>query len=330
MNNSTKILVTTILVSIVACGTPKQTESQLRIAFVPQLIGIPYFTAMEQGGQRAAKLFKNGKFLYVGSTTASSIEQNRLIENLIAQKVDAISVSVLDPSINAVLQKAKDMGIKVYTSDSDSPSSVRDIYVAQATDESLGKTLIDRLALQIDSRGQIGIISGESTAVNLNSWITHMQERIKESYPNIEIVDIRYTSGGSTEDALKQTQELITRYPNIKGVVAVASTTVPGVVRAVEQVNKAGKIAVIGYGSPVTVKPYIKSGVMKESILWDPEALGFLTYWAGMQLALGKEFKEKNIIEGLKSPVRYYPQQQMLLLGDPMIIDINNVDDYQF
>ena len=330
MNNSIKILVVTILVSIVACGAPKQTGSQLRIAFVPQLIGIPYFTAMEQGGQRAAKLFANGEFLYVGSTTASSIEQNRLIENLIAQKVDAISVSVLDPSINAVLQKAKDRGIKVYTSDSDSSSSIREVYVAQATDESLGKTLIDRLALQIDSRGQIGIISGESTAVNLNSWISYMQERIKEKYPNIEIVDIRYTSGGSTEDALKQTQELITRYPNIKGVVAVASTTVPGVVRAVEQVNKAGKIAVIGYGSPVTVKPYIKSGVMKESILWDPEALGFLTYWAGMQLALGEEFKEENIIEGLKSPVQYYPQQKMLLLGDPMIIDISNVDNYQF
>lgn len=311
-------------------GDKKAQNSKLRIAFVPQLIGIPYFTAMEEGGKRAAKQFGNGEFLYVGSTTASSPEQNRLIENLIAQKVDAISVSVLDTSINAVLQKAKDAGIKIYTSDSDGPDSVREVFVAQATDELLGRTLIDRLAMQIGEKGEIGIVSGESTAVNLNSWIDWMKKQAAEKYPNIKIVDVRFTSGGSSEDALKQAQELMTRYPNIKGLVAVASTTVPGVARAVEQANKIGQIAVIGYGSPATVKPYIDAGIMKESILWDPEALGFLTYWAGMKLALGENFDEVNNIEGLKDPVRYYADQKMLLLGDPLVIDKDNAASFSF
>lgn len=308
----------------------EEKSNKLRIAFVPQLIGIPYFSAMEEGGKRAAAQFGNGEFMYVGATTASSTEQNRLIENLITQKVDAISVSVLDPSINAVLKKAKDAGIKVYTSDSDSPDSVREVYVAQATDELLGRVLIDRLAMQIDNSGQIGIISGESTAVNLNSWIGYMKKEVEERFPNIEIVDVRFTSGGSSEDALKQAQELMTRYSEIKGLIAVASTTVPGVARAVEQANKTGSIAVIGYGSPNTVRPYIKSGVMKESILWDPEALGFLTYWAGMKLVQGEEFEQENKIEGLKDPVRYYSDKKILLLGDPLIIDANNVDSYNF
>ncbi|MGL5720785.1 MAG: autoinducer 2 ABC transporter substrate-binding protein, partial [Brevinema sp.] len=281
-------------------------------------------------GKRAATQFANGEFLYVGSTSASSSEQNRLIENLIAQKVDAISVSVLDPSINAVLKKAQDAGIKVFTSDSDGPDSVREVFVAQATDELLGRTLMDRLALQINNTGEVGIVSGESTAVNLNSWIEWMKRQATEKYPNITIVDVRYTSGGSTEDALKQSQELMTRYPNIKGLVAVASTTVPGVARAVEQANKVGSVAVIGYGSPATVKPYIESGVMKESILWDPEALGFLTYWAGMKLAKGETFEAENNIEGLKDPVRYYPEQKMLLLGNPLVIDKENVATFNF
>ena len=326
-----KMLMLVVVLVLVNCNRTRQSSEQgLRIAFVPQLIGIPYFTAMKQGGEEAAKHFGNGEFLYVGSTQASSAEQNRLIENLITQQVDALSVSVLDPSINSVLEKAKSKGIKVYTADSDAPESVRTVYVAQATDESLGRTLIQQLASQIGDHGQIGIVSGESTAVNLNSWIKYMKAEVTENYPEIEIVDIRYTSGGSSEDALRQSQELITRYPDLKGLVAVASTTVPGVARAVEQMNKIGKVAVIGYGSPNTVKPYIESGAMTVSILWDPKALGYLTYWAGMKLSLGEKFDEVNIVDGLEQPVRYFKSKKMLLLGSPLIITSDNVNQFDF
>jgi len=115
------------------------------------------------------------------------------------------------------------------------PNSVRRVYVAQALDKDLGYTLIDTLAAQIGNAGQIGIVSGESTATNLNTWIDYMKERVAANYPDIEIVDIRYTTGGSSEDALRQAEELMTRFPEIKGLVAVASTTVPGVAQAVEK-----------------------------------------------------------------------------------------------
>jgi len=307
-----------------------KSPENMRIAFIPQLIGIPYFTAMEEGGKEAAEKF-GGEFLYVGATTASAPEQVRLMENLISQGVDAISVSVLDSaSINPVISKAKAAGIAVYTSDSDSPDSERQVYVAQSTDKDLGYTLIDRLAGQIGNEGQIGIVSGESTATNLNTWIDFMKERVSQEYPEIEIVDVRYTSGGSSEDALKQAQDLMTRYPEIKGIVAVASTTVPGVAQAIEQAGKKGEIAVIGYGSPATVKPFIESGVMKESILWDPKALGYLTYWAGLQLAMGNEFQEINEVPGMKDPVKYFADTKILLLGPPLVIDANNVNDFDF
>lgn len=313
----------------VATAGPKSPD-KMRIAFIPQLIGIPYFTAMEQGGKDAAAKF-GGESLYVGATTASAPEQVRLMENLISQGVDAISVSVLDSaSINPVISKAKAAGIAVYTSDSDSPDSERQVYIAQALDQDLGYTLIDRLAAQIGKEGQIGIVSGESTATNLNTWINFMKERVTQTYPNIKIVDVRYTTGGSTEDALKQAQDLMTRYPDIKGLVAVASTTVPGVAQAVEQAGKKGQIAVIGYGSPATVKPFIKSGIMKESILWDPKALGYVTYWAGLQLAQGKAFKEVNDVPGMKDPVKYFADKKTLLLGPPLVIDASNVDSFDF
>ena len=313
-----------------AVPADQQASSVWRIAFVPQLIGIPYFTAMEEGGNEAAKAF-GVEYMNVGSPTASAAEQVRLMENLIQQKVDAISISVLDQqSLNPVMARAAEAGIKVYTSDSDSPDSVREVYVAQALDSELGATLIDRLAAQIGEEGQIGIVSGESTATNLNTWIDFMKARVDEAYPNIEIVDVRYTTGGSSEDALRQADDLLTRFPDIKGLVAVASTTVPGVAQAIENAGMSGKVAVIGYGSPNTVRPYIKSGVMKESILWDPKALGYLNVWAGIQLLEGKPFQEVNQVPGLEGDIRYFPDAETLLLGTPLVINADNVDSFDF
>ncbi len=164
---------------------------KLRVAFIPQLIGIPYFTAMELGGQKAGEDL-GIEFLYVGAPTASASEQVRLFENLIQQKADAISISVLDAvSLNPIIRKAREAGIAVFTSDSDSADSERQVYVAQATDRDLGYTLIDRLALQCGGEGRIGIISGESTATNLNAWIGFMKERLAANYPKMELADVR-------------------------------------------------------------------------------------------------------------------------------------------
>lgn len=301
-----------------------------RVAFIPQLIGIPYFTAMETGGKKAAQDL-NAEFLYTGATTASAQEQLKIMDSLIRQKVDAISISVLDSSsINPAIKRAKSAGISVFTSDSDSADSERDVYVAQATDQDLGYTIMDRLAEQIGGKGEVGIISGESTATNLNTWINFMKERVKAKYPDMKIVDVRFTTGGSSEQALNSAQELMTRYPDIKGLVAVASSTVPGVAQAVKQAGKSGEIAVIGFGSPATVKPFIKDGVMKESVLWNAVDLGYLTVWAGLQLAEGKTFQETNKVPGLAEPVKYFADSKMLLLGPPLVIDKDNVDDFAF
>lgn len=310
--------------------TEQSSGDKLKIAFIPQLIGIPYFTAMEDGGKKAAEDL-GVDFLYTGATQANAAEQVKIMDSLIKQGVDAMSLSVLDSSsTNPYIEKAQEAGIHVYTSDSDAPDSKREFYVAQALDEDLGRTLMDRLAAQIGEKGQVGIVSGESTAINLNTWISFMEEQQKEKYPDIEIVDIRYTQGGSSEQALKQAQELMTRYPDLKGLIAVASSTIPGVAQAVQQEGKAGEVKVIGFGSPATVKPFIDAGVMEESILWDAYELGYLTVWAGKMVAEGKEFEEVNNIEGISNPVKWDAEKKILLLGDPLIIDKDNVDDFDF
>lgn len=328
MRRTALIGLAALLIAVACGGSTSGGAGSIKVAFIPQIVGIPYFTAMQQGGDRAAKDL-GATFTYRGPTTTSAPQQVQLLNTFVQQRYNAVSVSVLDPaSLNPAISAARGKGVHVLTSDSDSPTSDREAFVAQASDQALGFTLIDHLAAQIGSQGRVAIVSGESTATNLNTWIKYMQQRVADKYPQISLVEPRYTT--STEDAQSQAQDLLTRYPDLKGMIAVASTTVPGVAQAVQAAGKTGKVAVIGYGSPNTAKPFIKSAVMKESILWNPVDLGYLTVWAMVQAAQGKKFQASNQVPGLKNPITWDPATKVLLLGPPLVIDAQNVDSFNF
>jgi Periplasmic binding protein domain len=141
------------------------------VAFVPQIIGIPYFNAMEAGGKRASAALGVG-FVYSGPVDTNPVDQLQIVQNLIDQGVGAVSVSVLDASSLApVVAAAKKKDVKLFTSDSDAPDSGRAFYVAQASDEGLGFTIIDEMVKRVGDHAKIGIVSGEATASNLNAWI---------------------------------------------------------------------------------------------------------------------------------------------------------------
>lgn len=299
------------------------------VAFVPQLIGIPYFNAMEQGGKKAAAAL-GADFIYSGPVDTNPVDQLQIVQNLVNQGIGAVSVSVLDASsIAPVVEAAKAKGVKLFTADSDAPQSGRAVYVAQATDEGLGFTIIDEMVKRVGPEAKIGIVSGEATASNLNAWIGFMQARSKAKYPKLTLLAPQY-AGGAADRAAQIASDLMAANPDLKGIIGVASTTCPGVAQAIETAGKIGKVVGTGYCSPNTVRAYLKSGAFGYSVLWDPAELGYLTVWAGKQLIDGKPFETSNAVKGLSHPVSFDKATGVLLLGDPAVFTAANVDQYQF
>ena len=300
-----------------------------QVAFIPQIVGIPYYDGFEEGAQRAAEEF-GVDYVQSGPAQADPSEQLRILEGFITQGFDAIVVSPLDPTtLDNAISEAVDAGILVAASDADAPGTDRAFYVAQATDQALGYTLIDNLVEQIGGEGQIGIVSGVANTPSLDAWVEFMQERIETTYPDVEVVGgVRHAP--DSETALSEAQSLMTAFPEIDGLVGVPSTAVPGVAQAVQNAGKAGEIAVIGYGSPNTARPFIESGVMETTVLWDVEQLGYLTVWAVDYILEGNEFEPENDVPGFDEPVAWDEETQTLLLGPPVIYDESNVGDFDF
>lgn len=316
-------------VMVVLGGGLGIAQETSRVAFVPQIIGIPYFNAMEEGGRRAAEEF-GVEFIYSGPTDTNPTDQLRILNSLIDQGVEAIAVSVLDASsIDPVIQKAQEQGAHLFTSDSDAPESGREVYVAQALDQDLGETIIDELVARIGEEGKIGIVSGEATATNLNTWISYMQEHVAQEYPGITLLEPRF-AGGTAQRAYQLATDLMTANPDLNAIIAVASSTCPGVGQAIEAAGKTGQVIGTGYCSPNTARSYIESGAFGFTVLWDPAELGYLTVWAGAQLISGTPFEAENEVPGLDRPIEYSEDTGVLLLGPPAVFTQDNVGDFDF
>ena len=142
--------------ALAACGQKEAPSSgatggggggqETKVAFVPKLVGIPYFEAMKLGGELAAKDL-GVQFIYQGDTTADPAKQAEIINTLIQQKVTVRAVAPNDPAaIAPLLKRAADAGIKVMTSDTDAPDSVREVFVNQAEDQAIGESTAEALA----------------------------------------------------------------------------------------------------------------------------------------------------------------------------------------
>jgi rhamnose transport system substrate-binding protein len=324
-------------VALAACGQKEAPSSggggggggqATKIAFVPKLVGIPYFEAMKVGGELAAKDL-GVQFIYQGDTTADPAKQAEIINSLIQQKVTVLAVAPNDPAaIAPLLKRAADAGIKVMTSDTDAPDSVRQVFVNQAEDQAIGESTAEALASQMGGQGKWAIVSCGQTAQNLNNWIGIEKKYISGKYPGMQLVDTVY-AGEDQAKSVQLAKDLMAAHPDLKGLIGQCSVSAPGVAQAVTEVNKIGKVFTTGISTPSSMKQYIKSGAQSKTVLWDVTKLGYLTVWAGQQLAQGKSFQATNDVPNV-GQVKYDAAKKMLVLGPPLVFTKENVDKYSF
>lgn len=301
--------------------------AKYKIAFVPKLIGIPYFNAMEEGGKKAAADL-DVEFIYTGPVTADVAKQIEIVDNLITQGVNAIAVAPNDPAaIAPVLKKAKEKGIVVMTSDTD--GDFRDLFVNQALQDEIGYTTMDELAKAMGEEGEFAIVSCGPTAWNLNTWILYELQRLA-NYPKMKLVTIRYAEE-DVQQAINVMLDLINAFPNLKGVIGQCSTSAPGVAEAVEQAGKSGQIVATGISVPSMMAKYVKSGTVKSFVLWNPVDLGYLTVWAAKYLLDGNQFEDgkEYDVPGISTKPKYIAKDKMLVLGPPKVFDASNIEEFE-
>src|SRR5256712_10134104 len=159
----------------------------------PKFTGAAYFAATEKGAKEAVAELK-GKgvaidFLYTGPSVANTDEEIRMIDDLVAQKPDAIIISANDAeALVPVAKKAKAAGIKVITYDADvADPTARQWFVNQGTFTLVGGALADVVAEQAGNSDPVPVVSADPGAFNQNSWVAAMKARVSAKYPKMQL-----------------------------------------------------------------------------------------------------------------------------------------------
>jgi len=299
------------------------------IAMLPKLINIDYFDACKRGAEKTAAEL-GVTLIYDGPTEPSGSEQNNFFDTWIRQGVQAICVAPNQPkTIRRFVEKAQQTGIKVLTWDSDAPESGRDLFVNQVDEKTLGERLIDDLAQQMGGEGEWAIAIASLDAANLNTWRRFAEARAKEKYPKMTLMATEVTKEDENF-AREKVQTLLNAYPNLKGIVAFDSNSVPGASEAVKRANKIGKVAVVGNSTPNKMRPYIKDGVLESFYLWDPRALGSLTVALAKVLVDGKAVADGMDVPGFGKITLSKQNPKTVIMAEPIRFTKENIDKYDF
>lgn len=326
------------------------TGFSLKFYFIPKIIGENFF---EVAGAAAVAMGEElgVEVIYDGPSEASVSEQVRFINTAINTGADAILISSNSPTgLNTALERAQNRGVLVLTWDSDVTPDYRDFYINQGTPDILGRLLVEMVENQIGS-----IPAGETlkvafhysspTVTDQNAWTTFAKEIIANEHPNWEIVTTQY-SDMNFPKAVSVAEQIINTYPDIDAIICPDSTAFPGTAKAVENLEKSGEIAVVGFTTPSVAKPYIERGTVLQGGLWDCGVQGAASVYVAYQmLANGVEYKVGDAFEMpgtlgeftiLNNSAQGYdasfdaPDNGLIILPERLVFTRYNVDSYNF
>jgi len=299
-------------------------------AMIAKSTGNPYFDRMLSGFQEAVKEL-GGSAITRAPDLPTPEGQIQIIEQLVAQRVATIGIAANDfDALQPALTRAMNAGIKVYSLDSNVNPRSRNTSINQADTQAIGRTLVEAAYDLAGGSGEIAILSATTQASNQNAWIAVMNEVLKESkYASLRLVATVY--GDDLRDkSTTETQALISRFPNLKVIVAPTTVGIAAAARVVTDQRLIGRVLITGLGLPSEMADYIVSGACPYMYLWNPIDLGYLGGYTAFALAKGTiTGAVGNRLEGGR--LGQYNVTQAgdggteILLGPPFKFDRNNI-----
>lgn len=319
------------LAGLSALAAAPMATAQDKIYKIPTVVkisGIQWFNRMEEGVDRFAKETGQNAF-QVGPAQADAQLQVQLIEDMIAQGADAITVVPFAPeAVEPVLARAMEQGIVVITHEAAAIENAN--YDIEAfSNAAYGEQIMKNLASCMEEEGEYALFVGSLTSKSHNEWVDAAVAYQKEHFPNMTQVGDKNETFDDQQQAYAKTQELLRTYPNVKGFQGSASTDVAGVGLAVEERGMEDSTCVMGTSLPSIASQYLETGAIDRIFFWDPALAGYAMDVLAVRLLNGEE-----IADGLDLGIEGYEKlslQGKVLYGQAWVeVTADNMADYNF
>lgn len=308
-------------------------DADKTIVTVVKVTGENWFTRMEEGVKAYGDEHEGVATRQVGPAKADAAQQAAIVQDLVAQGVDAIAIVPMDPSsLEGVLRRAQQRGIKVITHEADNlQSTLVDLEAFDNT--AFGAHFNEQLAECMGGEGKWTSFVGSLGSLTHVQWADGGAQNAQK-HPGMELVSAKNESFNDANRAYELAREILRAHPDIKGFQGGSAIDVIGIGRAVEEAGLADKTCVIGLGLPKDTGPYLETGAVDSISFWDPKDAGYV-----MNIIADKVLKGEEITDGMDLGVPGYekvsvtdgPGEGIIVRGQAWVdVTKDNYKDYPF
>ena len=246
-------------------------------------------------------------------------QQIQVVEGFTSQGVNGIVLAPLDSkALVRPVEEAKKAGIPTVVMDSGLETD--QIVSFAATDNRKGGHLAaDRLGEILGGKGKVLMLRYLEGSASTNDREEGFLEEIKAKYPNIELISTDQYAGATCDSAKRTAENLLQRYGDqVNGIFASNEPATTGMLLALQDINKAGKVVFVGFDSSPQFVDAMKNGQMQGVVVQNPFAIGEMGVKAMVDSLLGKPV-EKRIDTGVMmiTPENMNSPEAQKLLNPP-------------
>ncbi|MBI5388445.1 MAG: sugar ABC transporter substrate-binding protein [Verrucomicrobia bacterium] len=254
---------------LAGCGpkepAPPATPGKPRVALVMKSLANEFFLTMENGA-RAHQKAHAADYDLIANGIKDELDvskQVELVEQMIAQKADAIVIAPADSkALVPVCKKALQAGIIVINIDNKFDDAV--LAASQSKFPFVGpdnrkgaKAVGDALAKKLKAGDQVVIIEGAPNAFNGVQRRLGFEDAVKAA--GLKIVSSQ-SGYWETDKANQVVAALMTEHPDVKAVLCANDSMALGAVAALRAAGKLGQVLVVGYDNIAAVQQLLKKG----------------------------------------------------------------------
>ena len=310
------------------CSNPngsRTTGKKLTLAVIPKGTTHEFWKSIHAGSLKAARELSTPdaevEVIWKGPLREDDREQQiQVVEGFASQGVNGIVLAPLDNrALVRPVVEAKRAGVPTVIIDSALESDSIASFVA--TDNRKGGMLAaERMGQLLGGKGKVLLLRYQEGSASTQDREDGFVQELKAKYPEIELISSDQYAGATRDTAKRASENLLNRFGDeIQGIFTPNESSTAGMLLALQDIGKAGKVTFIGFDTSETFTEAMRNKQLHGIVVQNPFNMGYLGVRTMVEHLQGKPV-EKRIDTGVTmvTPENLNAPEVQALLHPPL------------